>query len=147
MSVRLPDGTKELKQKHMLLCNINEAFCAFKHKYPDSVISFSSFAVLRPKQVILAGDSGTHRCKIAPQPFFYNLLCINAICNYIYPSAFVFAFTVKQSCEMSNILHRQKFELKVLPQKRVNPGQFKSFVIQLDIFRLNVNVPWLKSPH
>ena len=74
-----------------------------------------------------------------------------------------------QSCEMSIFLHRQQFELKILPQKRVicdwnvfatkraNPGQskslwdwFASFVVQLDIlieFWLNVNVPGLKSPH
>ena len=62
-----------------------------------------------------------------------------------------------QSCEMSNFLHGQKFEFKMLPQKRVNPGQskllldwFATFVIQLDIFiefGLNVNVPGLKSPH
>ena len=70
---------------------------------------------------------------------------------------------------MSNFLHRQKFEFKILPQKRVicdwyifatkcvNPGQSKSFfiwfatlVVQLDIFiefGLNVSVPGLKSPH
>ena len=70
---------------------------------------------------------------------------------------------------MSIFLHRQQFELKILPQKRVirdwyvfatkraNPGQSKSlwdwfarFVVQLDIFiefGLNVNVPGLKSPH
>lgn len=60
VSVRLPDGRKEPRQKHMLLCNLNEAFCAFKMKYPDTVISFSSFAELRPKQVVLAGDPGTH---------------------------------------------------------------------------------------
>ena len=53
---------------------------------------------------------------------------------------------------MSNILHRQKFELKVLPQKRVirngyvfstkhvNPGQFKSFVIQLDLHKFYTNI-------
>ena len=73
-----------------------------------------------------------------------------------------------QSFEMSNFLHRQKCELKMLPQKRVirdgyvfatkhvNPGKFKSlldwfatFVIQFIFieFGLNVNVPWLKSPH
>ena len=72
-----------------------------------------------------------------------------------------------QSFEMSNFLHRQKCELKMLPQKRVirdgyvfatkhvNPGKFKSlldwfatFVIQFIFieFGLNVNVPWLKSP-
>ena len=70
---------------------------------------------------------------------------------------------------MSNFLHRQKCELKMLPQKRVirdgyvfatkhvNPGQSKSLlnwfatlVVQLYIFiefGLNVNVPGLKSPH
>ena len=81
-------------------------------------------------------------------------------CNYV---------KLRQSCEMSNFLHRQKLEFKILPQirlicdwyvfatKRVNPGQSKSlldwfatFVVQLDIFiefGLNVNVPGLKSPH
>ena len=76
---------------------------------------------------------------------------------------------MRQSCEMSIFLHRQKFEFKILPQKRVicdwyifatkrvNPGQSKSFfiwfatlVVQLDIFiefGLNVSVPGLKSPH
>ena len=74
-----------------------------------------------------------------------------------------------QSCEMSKILHRQKFEFKILPQKRVicdwyvfatqrvNPGQsklllvcFATFIVQMDTFiefGVNVNVPGLKSPH
>ena len=65
-----------------------------------------------------------------------------------------------QSCEMSNILHRQKFEFQILPQKcvirdwyvfatkHVNPGKFKSlldwfatFVIQFDIFHI-IWVEW-----
>ena len=76
----------------------------------------------------------------------------------------------QQGCEMSIFLHRQKFEFKILPKKRVlrdwyvfatkhvNPGPSKSlldwfatFIVQVDIFLefgLNVNVPsWLKSPH
>ena len=57
-----------------------------------------------------------------------------------------FASALMQSCEMSNFLHRQKFEFKILPQKRVirdgyvfatkhvNPGQCKWL---LDWFAMN----------
>ena len=54
------DGKREHKQKHLVLCNLKEAFQLFKDKYPDAKIGFSKFADLWPKQCVLAGSAGTH---------------------------------------------------------------------------------------
>ncbi len=47
-------------QKRLILCNLKEAYQAFRAKCPDQSIGFSKFADLRPKECDLAGSSGTH---------------------------------------------------------------------------------------
>ena len=48
------------KQKHLVLCNLKEAFKHFKNVHPSIKIGFTKFAELRPKQCVLAGSAGTH---------------------------------------------------------------------------------------
>ena len=55
--VRCPDGQKEERRKHLLLSNLNEAYCLFKRQNPDVSVGFSTFAALRPEEVVLPGDS------------------------------------------------------------------------------------------
>ena len=52
-------GTKQLIQKRLLLSNLKEANQCFKKEYPKVKVGFSKFAMLRPKNVVLAGASGT----------------------------------------------------------------------------------------
>src|SRR6267154_676964 len=47
------NGKREHAQKQLILCNLREAFRAFKDIYPDLKIGFSKFAELRPKECIL----------------------------------------------------------------------------------------------
>lgn len=54
--VRCPNGQKEERRKHLLLSNLNEAYCLFKQQNPDVSVAFSTFATLRPEQVVLAGS-------------------------------------------------------------------------------------------
>ena len=53
-------GTKQLIQKRLLLSNLKEAYQCFKKEYPEVKVGFSKFAMLRPKNVVLAGASGPH---------------------------------------------------------------------------------------
>lgn len=53
------DGVKQKVQKRLLLCNLIEAYRKFKDE-GASKVGFSKFALLRPKNVVLAGASGTH---------------------------------------------------------------------------------------
>ena len=46
--------------KRLLLCNLKELFAAYKVKYPEHKVGFSTFASLRPKWCILVGPKGTH---------------------------------------------------------------------------------------
>lgn len=48
------DGSKEKKQRRLLLSNLHEAFEIFKEQYPHLKISFSKFASLRPKECVTA---------------------------------------------------------------------------------------------
>lgn len=54
------DGSRKAIQKHLILCNLKEAYAQFKEKNPAAKIGFSKFAELRPKQCVLPGSSGTH---------------------------------------------------------------------------------------
>ena len=56
----LVDGQKQHLQKHLVLCNLKEAYKLFKETHPDIKIGFSKFAEIRPRQCVLAGSSGTH---------------------------------------------------------------------------------------
>lgn len=59
-SVVQEDGTRKCIQKKLILCNISELYESYKQTYPHDKISFSKFALLRPKHCVLAGSSGTH---------------------------------------------------------------------------------------
>ena len=48
------------KQRHLLLCNLKEAYTTFKERYPDIKIGFSKFCSLRPKWCITVGSIGKH---------------------------------------------------------------------------------------
>ena len=54
------DLGKSHKQKILVLCNLKELYAAFKLKYPQIKVGFSTFASLRPKWCVLEGSSGTH---------------------------------------------------------------------------------------
>ncbi|CAF2174414.1 unnamed protein product [Rotaria magnacalcarata] len=60
ISVKRSDGSREIKQKYLILCNLKEAYQSFKEKHPALKIGFSKFAELRPKECVLPGSSGTH---------------------------------------------------------------------------------------
>ncbi|CAG9788176.1 unnamed protein product [Diatraea saccharalis] len=60
VSVKLHDGNRVHLQKQLIMCNINELYQQFKLEYPATKVGLSKFFSLRPKQCILAGDSGTH---------------------------------------------------------------------------------------
>ncbi len=60
VTVRYENGEKERKQKHLVLCNLKEAYQKFKEKFPEAKLGFSKFAQLRPKECVLAGPHGTH---------------------------------------------------------------------------------------
>jgi hypothetical protein len=47
-------------QKHLLLCNLKEAYHIFKERNPLVKVGFSKFADLHPKQCVIAGATGTH---------------------------------------------------------------------------------------
>ena len=53
-------GRKEHRQKRLILCNLKEAYEQFKAKHPGTKLGFSTFAMLRPRECVLAGASGTH---------------------------------------------------------------------------------------
>lgn len=53
-------GNRQLVQKRLVLCNLNELYHAFKAANPEITVGFSKFAELRPKHCVLAGASGTH---------------------------------------------------------------------------------------
>lgn len=59
VSVR-QEGKRVHVQKKLVLCNLKEAYHAFKDANPGLKIGFSKFAELRPPQCVLAGASGTH---------------------------------------------------------------------------------------
>lgn len=53
-------GKKEHIQKRLVLMNLKEAYSLYKDNPNLPSIGFSTFASLRPKNCILAGQSGTH---------------------------------------------------------------------------------------
>ena len=54
------EGKKVQVQKHLVLCNLKEAYQNFRSTFPTVNVGFSKFAELRPKQCVLAGAAGTH---------------------------------------------------------------------------------------
>ena len=51
-------------QKRLVLGNLKEVYQRFKEKNPNIKIGFSKFAMLRPKECVLAGASGTHSASV-----------------------------------------------------------------------------------
>lgn len=58
--VQVQGGKRVHQQKRLLLCNLREAYREFKQRHPDLKIGFTKFAMLRPRECVLAGASGTH---------------------------------------------------------------------------------------
>lgn len=54
------NGVKQRVQKRLLLSSLKEAYLAFKLEEPDVKVGFSSFASLRPRNIVIPGSSGTH---------------------------------------------------------------------------------------
>ena len=59
ISIRV-NGEKEHVQKWLLLSSIREAYQQFQVDHPGVKIGLTKFVELRPKNVVLAGASGTH---------------------------------------------------------------------------------------
>jgi len=47
-------------KKRLLFCNLKKAYQWFKRDHQEIKIGFSKFAMLRPKNIVLVGASGTH---------------------------------------------------------------------------------------
>ena len=60
VSVITSEGKREHCQKRLLLCNLKELYEQFKTLNPGIKVGFSTFAMLRPRECVLAGSSGTH---------------------------------------------------------------------------------------
>ena len=60
VSVVTAEGKQEHCQKRLILCNLKELYERFKRLYPGTIVWFSTFAMLRPKECVLAGSCGTH---------------------------------------------------------------------------------------
>lgn len=59
-------GVREHVQKRLMLSNVKETFVLFKKEHPDLKVGWTSFALLRPKQCVLAGTGGTHSVCVCP---------------------------------------------------------------------------------
>ena len=64
ISVKYPDGHRELHCKQLMFHHVYEAYNLFCQMYPEDKVSLSHFRKLRPGQVVLVGAPGTHlTCK------------------------------------------------------------------------------------
>lgn len=61
------DGEKKQVQKRMILCNLKDAYSAFKNAFPKMKIGFSKFASLRPRNCVLAGVHRQTQKALVPQ--------------------------------------------------------------------------------
>ena len=65
ISVKGPDGKRELLHKQLLFSSLYETHAQFLEKHPDEQVSLSQFRKLRPGNVVLVGAPGTHEtCKV-----------------------------------------------------------------------------------
>ena len=60
LSVKNEDGSRQHKQKRLILGNLREIFALFCEDEENPKIGFSTFCSLRPKHCVLAGQGGTH---------------------------------------------------------------------------------------
>ena len=84
VTIKLPDRTKEKRQKRLILSNIKEIYSQFKKENPDRKIGFSTFALLRPKWCIPVGAAGTHNVCVCTyhQNVKLMLVAMNSSQNY-----------------------------------------------------------------
>ena len=54
------EGKREHCQKRLILCNLKELYEQSKTLYRGTIVWFSTFAMLTPKEYVLAGSCGTH---------------------------------------------------------------------------------------
>lgn len=94
LSVRNKDGVKEQIQKRLLLGNLHEIYVQYKATTKQP-IGFSSFASLRPRWCVIAGEKGTHKvciCTLHQNPklmisavgakdLTHNILINKAVCD------------------------------------------------------------------
>lgn len=62
------------EQKRLVLCTLKELFVSYKEKYPEDQIGFTKFCLLRPKQCVLPGASGTHSICVCVEHQNFKLL-------------------------------------------------------------------------
>ena len=73
VSVKNKDGSRQHKQKRLILGNLREIFALFNESDENPKIGFSTFCSLRPKHCVLAGHGGTHSvcvCTLHQNPKF-----------------------------------------------------------------------------
>lgn len=83
VTVTEPDGNKTKISKRLILCNLKEAYKHFKDNFSNIKLGFSKFAELRPKQCILAGQSGTHSVCVCTSHQNIKLMIENAKLNTV----------------------------------------------------------------
>ena len=71
-------GEKVKIEKQLVLGNLREVYAQFKERYPDKKIGFSKFAMLCPKECVLAGASGTHQVCVYTIHNNVKLMMINS---------------------------------------------------------------------
>lgn len=54
------NGERTLLQELLLFLDLRDLYIKFVEENPDFDVGYSTFAKLRPKHCILAGDRGTH---------------------------------------------------------------------------------------
>jgi hypothetical protein len=62
VKIKIDDGSKELRQKRLMLMTIHNAYELFKEKFPDLLLCESKFYQLRPQHVILTGNTPHEMC-------------------------------------------------------------------------------------
>ena len=62
------EGKQEHCTKRLLLCNLKELYEQFKTLNPGVKVGFSTCAMLRPRECVLAGSSGTHSVCVFTAP-------------------------------------------------------------------------------
>ena len=75
-----------LKQKRLILSNLNELYAKFKSKYVSTSIGFSKFCELSPKWCVLAGLSGTDLVCVCT--YHQNMKLLLASLNVTYQELF-----------------------------------------------------------
>lgn len=62
VTLRLPDKTKERKQKRIMSMTLSEALCLFKENYPDAKIGKTKFCTMKPAFVSCVSEMKQNGC-------------------------------------------------------------------------------------